>query len=113
MVAEIRALDPKPAKFWERAVQSVTPDILMQSHPDGGWYLELDQETLPRVLVNTEYYALISKGVRRKEEKDYVNELFHERRIGWSNRCISGLPPSSRWRVRSLSTAGRVLSLGC
>ena len=37
---------------------------------------ELNQETLPRVLVNNEYYALISKGVRRKEEKDYVNERF-------------------------------------
>jgi len=77
MVSEIRALDPKPASnFREEPVQSVTPDILMQAHPDGGWYLELNQETLPRVLVNTEYYALISKGARGKEEKEYVNERF-------------------------------------
>ncbi|MEE2689378.1 MAG: RNA polymerase factor sigma-54 [Pseudomonadota bacterium] len=77
MVAEIRALDPKPASSYrEEAVQSVTPDILMQPHPDGGWNLELNQETLPRVLVNNQYYALISKGVRRKEEKEYVNERF-------------------------------------
>ncbi|MEC8774581.1 MAG: RNA polymerase sigma-54 factor, partial [Pseudomonadota bacterium] len=77
MVSEIRALDPKPASnFREEAVQSVTPDILMQPHPDGGWFLELNQETLPRVLVNTEYYATISKGLRRKEEKEYVNERF-------------------------------------
>ena len=35
MVVEIRALDPKPASnFREEAVQSVTPDILMQPHPD-------------------------------------------------------------------------------
>lgn len=77
MVAEIRALDPKPASnFREETVQSVTPDILMQPHPDGGWYLELNQETLPRVLVNTEYFTRISKGVRRKDEKEYVNERF-------------------------------------
>jgi len=77
MVAEIRALDPKPASsFREETVQSVTPDILMQSHPDGGWFLELNQETLPRVLVNTEYFARVSKGVRRKDEKEYVNERF-------------------------------------
>ena len=77
MVAEIRALDPKPASnFRHEAVQSVTPDILMRAHPDGGWFLELNQETLPRVLVNAEYYATISRGVRRKEERDYVNERF-------------------------------------
>ena len=77
MVAEIRALDPKPASsFRVETVQSVTPDILMQSHPDGGWFLELNQETLPRVLVNTDYFARVSKGVRRKDEKEYVNERF-------------------------------------
>lgn len=77
MVSEIRALDPKPASsFREEPVQSVTPDILMQPHPDGGWFLELNQETLPRVLVNTEYFARVSKGVRRKEDKEYVNERF-------------------------------------
>jgi RNA polymerase sigma-54 factor len=48
----------------------------MQLHPDGGWFLELNQETLPRVLVNTEYFARVSKGVRRKDEKEYVNERF-------------------------------------
>ncbi len=77
MVAEIRTLDPKPASnFREEAIQSVTPDILMQPHPDGGWFLELNQETLPRVLVNTEYFAEVSKGVRRKEDKEYVTERF-------------------------------------
>ena len=52
----------KPASnFREEAVQSVTPDILMQ--PLGRQLvLELNQETLPRDLVNTEYYATISKG---------------------------------------------------
>tara|TARA_B100000676_G_scaffold305409_1_gene359574 strand:- start:15113 stop:16654 length:1542 start_codon:yes stop_codon:yes gene_type:complete len=77
MVSEIRALDPKPASnFREEALQSVTPDILMQPHPDGGWLLELNQETLPRVLVNTDYFTTISKGLKRKEEKEYVNERF-------------------------------------
>ena len=103
MVSEIRALDPKPASnFREEAVQSVTPDILMQPHPDGGWFLELNQETLPRVLVNTEYYATISKGLRRKEEKEYVNERFQ----------------TANWLVKSLhqrattilKVAGEILS---
>jgi RNA polymerase sigma-54 factor len=77
MVAEIRALDPKPASsFREETVQSITPDILMQPHPDGGWFLELNQETLPRVLVNAEYFARVSKGVRDKDEKEYVTERY-------------------------------------
>ena len=77
MVAEIRALDPKPASnFRHDAVQSVTPDILMRALPDGSWLLELNQETLPRVLVNAEYFARVSREVRRKDEREYVNERF-------------------------------------
>ena len=99
MVSEIRALDPKPASnFREEAVQSVTPDILMQPHPDGGWFLELNQETLPRVLVNTEYYATISKGLRRKEEKEYVNRAVSDRQLaGQIIASKSDNHPESGW----------------
>ncbi len=77
MVAEIRSLNPKPAQsFVHEVVQTMTPDILMRPHPDGGWMLELNPETLPRVLVNTEYYTRISRQMRTKEEREYVNERF-------------------------------------
>jgi len=50
----------------------VVPDILMRSHADGGWQVELNSETLPRVLVNRQYYSLVSRGARDKKDREYL-----------------------------------------
>ena len=79
MVAEIRALNPKPAQSFDLEIlQTVIPDIFMRPHPDGDWIVDLNSETLPRVLVNTEYFAKISKEARNKDEKEYINEHFQK-----------------------------------
>ena len=57
-------------------VQPVVPDIVMRPQPGGDWMIELNSETLPRVLVNTRYYARVSKDAKRKEEKDYLSERY-------------------------------------
>jgi RNA polymerase sigma-54 factor len=44
----------------------------MRSGPSQTWLVELNNDTLPKVLVNNQYYALIRKSVRTKEEKQYV-----------------------------------------
>ena len=64
MIAEIRALDPKPgAGFDDGPLQQVIPDVLMRALPDGEWLLELNPETMPRVLVNEAYHArVIARG---------------------------------------------------
>ncbi|MBI4183484.1 MAG: RNA polymerase factor sigma-54 [Proteobacteria bacterium] len=78
MIAEIRSLDPKPAHGFEGPLAApVIPDVLMRAQPDGSWLIELNPETLPRVLVNTRYYAQISKRVRSKGDKQYLTEQFH------------------------------------
>lgn len=87
MVAEIRALNPKPAMaFSTEIVEPVVPDILMRRAQDGGWTIELNPETLPRVLVNETYFAKISKDVRKKPETEYLNDQFQ----------------SANWLVKSL-----------
>ncbi len=74
MIAEIRALDPKPAASWEsEPVQAVVPDILMRASPDGGWLLELNPDTLPRVLVNQRFFARIAPRAA-KEERGFLAE---------------------------------------
>ena len=51
MVAEIRALSPKPAKsFSDNAAPPVTPDVMVRRAADGGWLVELNPGSLPRVL---------------------------------------------------------------
>ncbi len=78
MVAEIKSLDPKPGLAFESDVaQPVVPDVLMRPVPGGGWHVELNQDTLPRVLVNQRYYAQVTKGLKNKAEKDFVAERFH------------------------------------
>jgi RNA polymerase sigma-54 factor len=87
MVAELRSLNPKPAQAFEHEVaQTVTPDIIMRPHPDGGWTVELNPETLPRVLVNVDYFARVRRGARDRKEREYINDAFQ----------------SANWLVKSL-----------
>jgi len=75
MIAEIKALDPRPALSFEGEVAPpVVPDVLMRPDRQGGWIVELNSETVPRVLVNSDYYAQISTQVRSKKEREYLNE---------------------------------------
>ena len=77
MVAEIRALDPKPALSFDLEVAApVIPDIQVRPHPRGGWIVELNNHTLPRVLVNQHYYARVCAGALNKHEREYLNERY-------------------------------------
>jgi RNA polymerase sigma-54 factor len=87
MVAEIRALNPKPAlSFSHNMEQTITPDVLMLVNPRGGWSIELNAETLPRVLINNTYYAELSRNTQDKKEKNYIAECYN----------------SANWLVKSL-----------
>jgi len=78
MVAEIKALDPKPGLAFDPTVaHPVVPDVLMRPASAGEWFVELNQDTLPRVLVNTRYYARVSKEARSKDEKEFIVERFN------------------------------------
>jgi RNA polymerase sigma-54 factor len=75
MVAEIRALNPKPgASFEPLEVQAVVPDIMVWRRQDGSWSIELNNEQLPRLLVNQQYHARILPKTQNKVERDYLNE---------------------------------------
>ncbi|MBM3534454.1 MAG: RNA polymerase factor sigma-54 [Alphaproteobacteria bacterium] len=77
MIAEIKTLNPKPGSAFDQSmVQPVIPDIIMRPQPGGDWMIELNTETLPRVLVNTRYYSRVSKDAKKKDEKDYLSERF-------------------------------------
>ncbi|MGB0747440.1 MAG: RNA polymerase factor sigma-54 [Magnetospiraceae bacterium] len=87
MAAEIRALDPRPAQAWDAVVAApVIPDVLMRADGKGGWIVELNQDTLPRVLVNNSYMAEISGSARTREDKKYIAD------------CLQ----SANWLVRAL-----------
>ena len=74
MVTELRRLDPKPGAGFDNApVQQVIPDVLMRALPNGEWMLELNPDTMPRVLVNERYHARVSARAGR-EVRTFLGE---------------------------------------
>jgi len=75
MVAELKHLNPKPGHaFGSEPVQPVIPDVSVRPAPDGSWIVELNSDTLPRVLINNQYLANVSKSAGRDQDKVYISE---------------------------------------
>ena len=98
MAAELRRLDPKPgAGFDAGPVQQVIPDVLMRAAPNDEWILELNPDTMPRVLVNEAYHARVGAQVGSKGGANGVA------RGGREVRTFLGENLSSaNWLVKSL-----------
>lgn len=87
MVDEIKALEPRPARAYDTApVQNIVPEIFVTEKPDGSFGIELNPETLPRVLMNQEYQAIVSTNNQRPEEKEFLTD------------CLQ----SANWLIKSL-----------
>jgi RNA polymerase sigma-54 factor len=94
MIAEIRRLNPKPGlAFGSAIVQPIVPDVFVRPAPDGAWIVELNSDTLPKVLVNQNYYAKVSATARRDTDKSYLAECFQ----------------SATWLVRALDQRARTI----
>jgi RNA polymerase sigma-54 factor len=94
MIGEIRRLDPKPGlKFGSARTQTMVPDVYVRPGPDGGWHVELNSDTLPRVLVNQVYYTELSKTIRKDGDKSYFSD------------CLQ----NATWLVRALDQRARTI----
>ena len=94
MVQEIQDLNPKPGHaFGGEVAQPVIPDVFIRENQEGGWHVELNSETMPRVLVNARYYAEISTTAHNKDDKVYLNE------------CLN----NANWLVKSLDQRARTI----
>ena len=79
MIAELKALDPKPAQaFAEFRPQIVVPDIFVRQASGGGWALELNDEALPRVLVERTYYAKVAGRLGSDNEKKFLTDCMQQ-----------------------------------
>ncbi|HVT54908.1 MAG TPA: RNA polymerase factor sigma-54 [Xanthobacteraceae bacterium] len=94
MMAEIKRLNPKPGlSFGGGVVQPVVPDVFVRPRPNGEWNVELNSDTLPRVLINQSYYASVSKTAKTDKEKDFLAE------------CLQ----TANWLTRSLDQRARTI----
>jgi RNA polymerase sigma-54 factor len=77
MIAEVRGLTPRPgAAFHSDPAQTLVPDVHVREGLGGLWHVELNTDTLPRVLVDQRYHARVSKGARSDQEKTFVSDSF-------------------------------------
>ncbi|NKB54301.1 MAG: RNA polymerase factor sigma-54 [Rhizobiaceae bacterium] len=75
ILLEIQSLDPKPGTMFESTpVQHIVPDVFVRESNDGSWQIELNSETLPRVLVNNSYVTEIGGKLSNPQEKDFLSD---------------------------------------
>ena len=75
MLAELRGYDPKPGlRFGASEEAPVTPDLLLRATADGGWDIRVNEATLPRLVINREYYVELRQGCTDKASKAWLNE---------------------------------------
>ncbi|MCP4330389.1 MAG: RNA polymerase factor sigma-54 [Alphaproteobacteria bacterium] len=76
MIAEILALDPKPGLAFDTEVTTtIVPDVFVTRTGNGEWRVELNSDTLPRLIINNAYRTEISRS-RGRPEKSYIAECF-------------------------------------
>jgi RNA polymerase sigma-54 factor len=94
MIAEIKQLNPKPGlKFGSVQIQPVLPDVIVRPARDGSWMVELNTDTLPRVLVDRGYYTTVHKTAKSEQDKGYLVE------------CLQ----NANWLVKSLDQRARTI----
>jgi len=77
MCEEIKALNPRPgSSFSSENVQVLYPDVFLKRGDKGKWILEINNEILPRVLVNRKYYSEVECKVNDKSSKKFLTDQF-------------------------------------
>ncbi|MEM1194762.1 MAG: RNA polymerase factor sigma-54 [Pseudomonadota bacterium] len=75
MLSELRRYDPKPGlAFAPTSDNAVVPDILLAANGENGWDISLNEDTLPRLVVNRDYYVQLSDGATNQEAQGWLKE---------------------------------------
>jgi RNA polymerase sigma-54 factor len=93
MVRELRCYDPKPGcALSGQAAETVEPDVFVR-RTRAGYAVELNQATLPRLLVNRRYYQELKSGPQDKASR------------AWLSECLA----SANWLVKALDQRARTI----
>ncbi|MBF9233262.1 RNA polymerase factor sigma-54 [Microvirga alba] len=87
MLAEIRRLEPKPGlAFAPTRVDVLIPDVWVRPAPEGGFIVELNPDTLPRILLDRSYYTRVAQSVRNATDKNFLSECLQS--ASWLTRSL-------------------------
>ena len=93
-VKTLKNLAPKPGLAYGGDTAAVVePDVFVRETPNGGWAVELNSDTLPRVLVNNRYFSEICGMGVDEEAKTFMTE------------CHA----NASWLVKSLDQRARTI----
>jgi RNA polymerase sigma-54 factor len=93
MIRELRAYDPKPGlKYGGERAAPVSPDIFV-AKTRSGWAIELNNATLPRLLIDRRYYSELAQGAQDKGGK------------AWLADCLA----SANWLIKALDQRARTI----
>ncbi|HEY1361025.1 MAG TPA: RNA polymerase factor sigma-54 [Xanthobacteraceae bacterium] len=94
MMAEIRQLNPKPGlAFGSTVVQPIVPDVFVRAGPGGVFLVELNSDTLPKVLLNQTYHAAIARTAKSEQDRTYIAD------------CLQ----SATWLIRALDQRAKTI----
>jgi RNA polymerase sigma-54 factor len=94
MIEEVRQLNPKPGlAFGSTVVQPIVPDVFVRAAPDGNWLIELNSDTLPKVLVNQTYHAEVARFAKSAKDKTYLAD------------CLQ----TATWLIRALDQRAKTI----
>jgi len=95
MIAEIRGLTPRPGAAFVggEAATPVAPDVFVREGAGGLWNVELNSDTLPRLLVDQRYHARVSGQSKTDQEKTFVSD------------CLA----QANWLMKSLDQRARTI----
>ena len=94
MIAEIRQLNPKPGlAFGSTLVQPIVPDVFVRPGPNGSFLVELNSDTLPKVLVNQRYHGEVARTATNEKDKTYLAD------------CLQ----TATWLIRALDQRAKTI----
>ena len=92
MIRELRGYDPRPGlRFGGEGAPAVVPDLYIRQTAKG-WAVEINNGTLPRLLVNRRYYTELAEGAAAKSK-------------AWLSEQLAG----ANWLVRALDQRQRTI----
>ncbi len=75
MIEDIKALNPYPSSEWEFIPSPpIVPEVFVKKDKIGRWSVEINQETLPRVLINQQYFRSVKNNIKSKQDRQFTKE---------------------------------------
>ncbi len=102
MIRELRRYDPKPGlRYGGEPATPVVADVFVRqlgAKRGDGWRVELNQATLPRLIIDRDYHALLVRDAGKKAGGDKVG-------AGFLGECLS----DANWLLKALDQRARTI----